>query len=269
MSSNRDMELMPNTSYEQLLTIANERRREDKHMAWLSPVSLLLAITMHLLLLQINNPATEMTPRIQKETIFDVALIYEAQAAPVEQAVESPQPPAEPEPEPEPEIIPEKPKQPPIIKPLKKAVVLPKKTAPKAPRVERKPVTTAQKIVPKRKVVEMPPASIAAVTPTMPAYSPEQIKALRQQYLARIMRIIESRKSYPFSARRRHVEGDIHVSFVINAKGHISDIQIDGKSELLCSCTMDAVRSSGSLPKPPAELNGNIHAKLIMRYRLK
>lgn len=258
------------TSYEQLIVIARDRGREDRRMAWLSPVALLLAITMHLLLLlQINTPATEMTPAIQKETIFDVALIYEAQAAPVQQTIEPPQPPAkpEPEPEPEPEIIPAKPK-PPIIKPLKKAVVLPKKIAPKEPRLEQKTVTTTIE-VPERKLVAVQPVSITTVTPAVPVSSPEQIKALRQQYLARIMRIIESRKSYPFSARRRHVEGDIHVAFEIDPTGQISDVKIDGKSELLCACTMDAVKSGTPLPKPPTELNETIHAKFIMRYRLK
>ncbi len=93
-------------------------------------------------------------------------------------------------------------------------------------------------------------------------------RQLRHHYLARIMRMIQAHKQYPYSARRRHIEGDIQISFSINASGYPDNIQISGKHAVLRKSTRSAIVASLPFPPPPANLSDSTRISFSMRYRL-
>jgi len=94
----------------------------------------------------------------------------------------------------------------------------------------------------------------------------EPLKQIRQQYLSHIMASIKAHKSYPYSARRRHIEGDIHVSFVLDTLGQMHKLHITGGSSVLRLATQQAIDDALPFPLPPQE---NIHSQFVMQYRLK
>ncbi len=100
-----------------------------------------------------------------------------------------------------------------------------------------------------------------------PSNIDQQQKQLRQQYLSRIIAAIQAHKSYPYSARRRHLEGDIQVSFSIDAQGQISELHISGGSSVLRASTKQAIEDA--MPFPPPPQHQTIQSHFIMQYRLK
>jgi len=96
-----------------------------------------------------------------------------------------------------------------------------------------------------------------------------QLKQMRQQYLSRIMSIIKSHKRYPYSARRRHIEGDVRVSFVMDGHGNISALHISGSSSALRLSTRLAIEESLPFPVALELLSQPIHPQFVMQYRLK
>ncbi|WP_078458875.1 TonB family protein [Solemya velum gill symbiont] len=78
-----------------------------------------------------------------------------------------------------------------------------------------------------------------------------QSKKKRDQYKARLLAKIESKKHYPTAARRRNVEGRIGVSFKIGCGGKLSNLKIDKGHVLLSKATKKAVNAAKPLPPPP------------------
>jgi protein TonB len=153
--------------------------------------------------------------------------------------------------------------------------VKPQTTQKKVPKPKK-----AKKIVKKspkphvvKKIVHTPQLLTNTHAPTntttqkqTPSVNQEQLKYIRQQYLSHIMSMIKAHKSYPYSARRRHIEGDIHVSFSIDARGNIRDLDITGASSVLRSATKQAIEDALPFPQPPQQ---GMHSQFMMQYRLK
>lgn len=108
-----------------------------------------------------------------------------------------------------------------------------------------------------------------AVKVQRPSGNQAQLKQMRQQYLSRIMSIIKSHKRYPYSARRRHIEGDVRVSFVMDGHGNISALDISGGSSALRLSTRLAIEESLPFPVALELLSQPIHPQFVMQYRLK
>jgi len=67
---------------------------------------------------------------------------------------------------------------------------------------------------------------------------------------------IESRKTYPESARMRNAEGKAVIGFVLHLDGSVSSIEVIRKSRhpALNEAALDAVRKAAPFPKPPGRL---------------
>ena len=233
-----------------------ERREQTWHIAGGFLLSIAIHVVFLLQLSQMHLPDADIPHQV---SFVEVELVSMATAH------ETPQPPKP--------QTPEKPQQsePPIaqekIEPPKEKVVKPKpvqkmvkKTA--LPMTKQSiahqtaPTPTTHTAVVSDKVVNMP------IQP-----NPQQLENIRQQYLARIIAVIQAHKSYPYSARRRHIEGDIQVSFMVDAQGQISELRITGGSSVLRASTQQAIEDALPFPQPPQ--HQTIHSHFIMQYRLK
>jgi protein TonB len=67
--------------------------------------------------------------------------------------------------------------------------------------------------------------------------------ALERKYLEGLRRAIESHKFYPKRARRRGEEGQALVAFVVQADGHITDVEVrrSSGSKLLDEAAAEAL----------------------------
>jgi periplasmic protein TonB len=74
-------------------------------------------------------------------------------------------------------------------------------------------------------------------------------------YHAAIRARIEAAKQYPIAARRRHLEGNVVVSFRLNRDGKLLSIQISHSSgtELLDDAALGAVQNGSPYPRCPGE----------------
>jgi protein TonB len=82
---------------------------------------------------------------------------------------------------------------------------------------------------------------------------------------------IESRKRYPFSARRNQEEGKVVVRFTILTDGSIRGLQLAGASpyESLNEAALKAVRSASPFSKPPPKLfNGPVLVEIGIVFEL-
>ena len=80
-----------------------------------------------------------------------------------------------------------------------------------------------EKIVEKavtKKIVEVKEKQVTA----------ETLKAIENEYLLKLRRLIEKNKTYPNSAKRLKQMGKVYISFTIHKNGIIDDVQISKKS---------------------------------------
>ncbi len=174
------------------------------------------------------------------------------------------------EPLPEPEPVAQKPK--PVVvkkpKPVKK-----KQPVLKAKR-ESKPVTEEihKPSVPVEPVqVASAPAAASppAMAPAAPAIDEGLIERERQRYLADLMAHIEQHKWYPKSARRRRIEGMVHVDFTLFADGSTSDVSVKNASPVLLAAARDAVAKAVPMPLPPAIIDCPMNCEFRMNFNLE
>jgi len=146
-----------------------------------------------------------------------------------------------------------------VPKPIKKKPVVTKKTMPKA-----KAVRTVKKVV--HSVPKPVPAIKPAVAAQAQSNNEQNLQQMRQQYIARIMASIQAHKLYPYSARRRHIEGDIQVLFVIDAQGKVQKLHVAGSSSVLNVATKQAIEEALPFPRPQQQY---VPVQFTMQYRLK
>lgn len=149
-------------------------------------------------------------------------------------------------------------------KPLKpKPVIQPRRVADTAhiQKVEKKPVSIAQPAIASAAVAS---ASVKQVSVDKGLVARERLK-----YLAKVMAHIERHKYYPPTARRRGIQGDVHIRFVLLADGSTQQVMVDGASSVLQKAAKKAVIRAIPMPRPPTGIHCPMHCEFAMRYALK
>jgi len=234
--------------YRQWQFISQRRNGEGKKARWLPSVSLMLAVAIHLLVIvQFAKPTPPNIIASPQETFFEVEWVSPAVAEEVTQ-----------------EETPEIPTPTPPVPPQVVAPIIPPEPAPK-PKLDTNKKTPVMPSKPHHQITSEP-----APTQPMPHHvNTQKIQQMRQDYLSHIIAIIKTHKTYPYAARRRHIEGDIHVIFSIASNGQIRDIQMTGEHTSLRHASLAAIEASNPLPKPPLAIFQTLQANFIMQYRLK
>ncbi len=89
-----------------------------------------------------------------------------------------------------------------------------------------------------------PPSDKAAVANVQKAFDSELMQAKRDMFMATLTKEINKNKTYPNSARRRGIEGDVEISFEICSNGNVDNITvISGKKAFKKSAIKAIVKS--------------------------
>ncbi len=175
------------------------------------------------------------------------------------QAVPMEVPPEEPEPE-----VTEAPAPPPEPAPPK-----PEKRAERAREVEAQPSpepAPQPPPMPTSAAADKVPVVTEAVNGTVE--DPALIEQAKQEYLRRLMAHIEKYKHYPRAARRRRIEGDVHVSFSLQSSGQADALSVEGGQEILNTAACRAVEEAMPLPEPPPAIGLPWPVAFTMRFSL-
>ncbi len=257
--------------YKHLLIVNEYRQRGYNGTLRKLSLSLLMALLLHLLLIRFSAPLEKHdVPLPHRASLLKVELVMSAMA---NESIDK-------------KIVSDLPAEPKQIRPKAVSVSKPEPAKPK-PEITPKPrLRSEKKPMPDNNTpirpqhIQQPgpitkPVSSAfnvAVKKTKSRADITAMQAKKRQlhhhYLARIMRIIRAHKQYPYSARRRHIEGDIHISFSISASGYPDNIQISGRHAVLRTSTRSAVVASLPFPPPPATLGDSTRISFSMRYHL-
>ncbi len=143
-----------------------------------------------------------------------------------------------------------------------------KEVTPPKPILKEKP---SRKVVKQKKVVQ-PLIQEQAVASTVAKEIQRQVEknsnVIKQTYLSKILTIIEGNKYYPRIARRRGLEGNIHVSFMLKDDGYINGLDTSGGPLLLRRAAKTAVKKSLPLPTTPTEIKYPMHISYAMQFKL-
>ena len=198
----------------------------------------------------------------KKESVVKIAIITPPAPVKIE-----PKPVVVP-PKPKPKIKP-KPKKKIKSKPKKKPKPKPKakpKPKPKPKKIESKPKPKPKKVVEEVKVYEEPviyqevykepiieevyqePIREVSVEPVVQQITPTAPKvdifAHKQRFKNRIRANIVAHKKYPRMAKRRRIEGTVHVVFDISSDGTVSNVRTSGASNLLQKAPRRSIEKS-------------------------
>ena len=171
------------------------------------------------------------------------------------------------------EVMPEQPEPQPVVE---KSEPKPEPEPKPKPKLKSKP-KPVEKVTPAREIrqtpARIPPISSTAKAKTLPVLQPVVDPRLseqaRQSYLAELLSHIESHKHYPRSARRRHIEGVVQVSFRLLPEGQIDGLKVAGKRRVLQQASRNAVVASIPVPSPPKELDLPLSINFSMAFVLK
>jgi len=143
-----------------------------------------------------------------------------------------------------------------------------KEVTPPKPILKEKP---ARKTVKPRKVVQslvQEKAVASTVSKDIQRQIVKNSSFVKQRYLSRILTIIEGNKYYPLTARRRGIEGNIHVSFMLLEDGYINGLDASGGPLLLRRAAKKAVTKSLPLPTTPNKIEYPMHVSYAMQFQL-
>jgi len=90
----------------------------------------------------------------------------------------------------------------------------------------------------------------------------------REQYLEKLLSHIESFKFYPRAARRRSIEGNVMISFILDDSGNYQQLILDGQRSVLVNATRMALEAAIPLPVPADDLALSRKIKFTMLYSL-
>jgi protein TonB len=130
--------------------------------------------------------------------------------------------------------------------PLKKIEAEPALTKP----AETKPIIQKQEPVEHSEPVRQAAVHEPAKGKRVSDESDGILQKERQLYLYKLMTHIESFKYYPRSARKRSLEGDVKVEFVLLDDGYYKQLKLDGEHAVLVKATRSAMESAVPLPTP-------------------
>ena len=219
--------------------------------------ALALSLLAHALLLFKTGSLAGNQERPQQERHVTRVSFRSAAAAPTP-------PQAEPEKPPEEAEVTEVPEPPPKPTPPKEEKRAERARQPEpAPAPEPPPPTPP---VPTSAAVDKVPVISEAVSGTVE--DPALIEKARQEYLRRLMAHIEKHKHYPRAARRRRIEGDAGVTFVLQAGGAVGNLSVEGAQDALNEAARRAVEDALPLPEPPSALGLPWPVAFTMRFTL-
>ncbi len=96
----------------------------------------------------------------------------------------------------------------------------------------------------------------------------EAIAAKKDLFLSQIKERIDKNKVYPKTARRRGIEGEVHVKFVIDKTGKLLNIKILKGSEVFYGSAEDAIKSSFPIEVPKELVLEKFQFELTLSYNL-
>lgn len=78
----------------------------------------------------------------------------------------------------------------------------------------------------------------------------------REDYYDMLLLKVESRKTYPRSARNRQIQGSVDVGFTLETDGNVSNLKIvkTSRHPELDQAALDAVKNASPFPRPPLGL---------------
>jgi len=130
-----------------------------------------------------------------------------------------------------------------------------------------------------RKPAAVAPA-VAACSPETPAADPSAHAARRKEegvpdaYRAMILARIAGEKRYPFRARRRGIEGEVTLRFLLLPDGGIRGCSVipgPGAAAILREAALDSLRRAAPFPSPPpgCRKEGGVPMEVRIAYRLQ
>jgi len=163
----------------------------------------------------------------------------------------------------------EAPKPKPSPRPLPKPTPKPAaKIAKPMPPPEPEPIEVVEKIedtpVDIEPMPEQTPPPAAAMASAKEIIKTEALQPLvsrgmeedeKQRYKSQLMAHIEAHKYYPSAARKRAIEGDVLVSFVLSPEGEVKDIAVKGGPRMLRKAAKKAVQAALPFPTPDKKLD--------------
>jgi protein TonB len=140
-----------------------------------------------------------------------------------------------------------------------------KKLKPK-PVVAKKapPIKKIEKIEPVKKMASQPQTQGQQVSIS----SDTLLQQKREQYLQKLLKHIESFKFYPRAARKRYIEGNVKISFLLRDDGSYEQLILDGERSILVSATRTALEAATPLPIPADDLELSRQIEFTMVYSL-
>lgn len=227
-------------------------------LLWFSAVALSL-LAHGMLFFNTGSLAGNQEQRQQERHATRVSFRSAAASQNTPHAVPMEVPPEEPEPE-----VTEAPEPPSEAAPRE-----PKKRAERAREIERQPSLEPAPQTPSTQTsaaADKVPVVTEAVSGTIE--DPALIEQAKQEYLRRLMAHIDKYKHYPRAARRRFLEGDVRVSFALQAGGQVADLNVEGEQGILSGAAQSAVEQAQPLPLPPATLVLPWPVTFTMRFSL-
>ncbi|OIO72181.1 MAG: hypothetical protein AUJ56_02035 [Zetaproteobacteria bacterium CG1_02_49_23] len=112
-----------------------------------------------------------------------------------------------------------------------------------------------------------------AVQQQVTAAAPPQLDEGRieretERYLAEVMAHIEQHKWYPKAARRRGIEGEVHVRFTLHPDGTARQLIVENGPDLLLAAAREAVEKAMPMPAPPAIIHCPLECEFRMQFNL-
>ncbi|MDR1586565.1 MAG: energy transducer TonB [Treponema sp.] len=88
----------------------------------------------------------------------------------------------------------------------------------------------------------------------------------RKDYLALVLSLLEANKIYPHSARKRGLEGEVALNFVIERDGRAGKVNASGAHAFLVDAAKASVRRASPFPPPEDDF---FEASVTISYRLE
>lgn len=131
------------------------------------------------------------------------------------------------------------------------------------------PIEELEKKQPEKLIEE--PTNLASSQPLNTQADPALISSEKAQYLKHIAAHLDKHKFYPRSAKRRHIEGDVKVSFDLLLDGYILNLHTLSGHITLQEATSRSIHEALPLPKRPDSLLSlnTMKIEYTMQFALK
>lgn len=134
-----------------------------------------------------------------------------------------------------------------------KAVLVKQTEHPTETAISQKQDTPVEPVA-KQEQLEQTLRQTAQHQPKRIALDPAPLSRARDEYMRALAAHIDKHKFYPRSARRRHIEGQVRVSFDLLSNGQILNLHTFSGQPILQKATLDSIRSALPMPARPESL---------------